>query len=175
MNGGTPGIEPATPDENDGTVPDPAMQSYRDWLVKAEHTSSRDFERTLTTLASSGLAVSLVFVHDVAPHPKHTFWLIASWVCLAFSLLAILMSYLTSMMATRAIIKEIDKPSGDPYRRRPSAKATVALNWSSAGLLVVGVLALVAFASLNVRQEASSGPAKTPAVAPTSPTVAGAG
>ena len=37
--------------------------------------SSRDFDRTLTTLSSGALAISLVFVHDVAPHPKYVGWL----------------------------------------------------------------------------------------------------
>lgn len=41
--------------------------SWRETLEAADHQASQDFDRTITTLASSALALSLVFIHEVAP------------------------------------------------------------------------------------------------------------
>ncbi len=134
-----------------------ALQKHRDWLLLVDHTSSRDFDRVLTTLASSALAVSLLFIHDVAPHPQDVAWVVIAWVFFAASLLVILGSYLTSMMATHKSIENIDNrdEGTDPYATTKSGEATKWLNSISAGLLIVGVISLVVFAGLNVNREAS--------------------
>jgi len=54
-------------------------ESYRDWLVKAHHTASQDFDRAVMTLAGGGLGISIAFVRDIAPHPVHKWMLAIGW------------------------------------------------------------------------------------------------
>jgi hypothetical protein len=77
----------------------PADLSYRDWLVKAHHVASQDFDKALMALSGGALGISLAFIHDVALHPHRKGWLEVSWGSLAASLLLILVSFLTSQSA----------------------------------------------------------------------------
>jgi hypothetical protein len=76
---------------------------YRDWLVQADHDASRDYDKTVLTLATGALALSVTFAHDIAPHPVSgsTLLLAAAWVLLTISLAAMLFSLITSQAALR--------------------------------------------------------------------------
>ena len=127
-------------------TPDP---SYRDWLVRAHHGASQDFDKALMTLAGGALGVSLAFIHDVAPHPQHKGWVAVSWTLLAASLLLILTSFLTSQEALLSAITRSDRGEANPHKQR-FARATVALNWLSGAAFIVGVACLVRFALYNL-------------------------
>src|SRR4051794_14101065 len=131
----------------EGTTP--ADLSYRDWLVKAHHVASQDFDKALMALAGGALGISLAFIHDVAPHPGHKGWLEVSWGSLSGSLLLILVSFLTSQSALLSTIGRHQRGVANPHRQA-FAWATVALNWLSAMAFVVGVACLVRFALYNV-------------------------
>jgi hypothetical protein len=124
----------------------------RQWLVHADHTASRDFDKAIMTLAAGALGVSIAFVRDFAPHPRHVAWLGAAWVCFALSLLLILISFLASQLALRDEVRWIDRGRKENgYPGGCAGKATVGLNWSSAAGLILGVVCLVAFALYNVK------------------------
>ena len=53
-------------------------------------------------------SLSLVFVHDVVPHPEKVPLLAASWTFFAVSLLVILVSYLTSQAGLHREITAFD-------------------------------------------------------------------
>jgi hypothetical protein len=131
-------------------APTPATDE-RQWLVQADHTASRDFDKAVMTLAAGALAVSIAFVQDVARDPVHVGWLGAAWGLFATSLMLILVSFLTSQHALR---REMRVLSGEREAdERPGgwlSALTIGLNWTSAGALVFGVLALVAFALYNL-------------------------
>ncbi len=129
-------------DKNEEATPD---LTYRDWLVKAHHTASQDFDKALMTLAGGALGISLAFIHDVAPHP-HSKWLIATgWGSLALSLLLIITSYLTSQEALWQAIGAVDNPDKEPRPDR-FGRATAVINWASAGCFIIGVVFVVIFA-----------------------------
>ena len=123
--------------------------SARDWLERADHVASRDFDRAIITLSSGGLAISLVFVHDVAPHPRCTQWLVAGWSLFTVSLVLILLSFLVSMSALRREMNRIDK-NEDRSKPLIRTRLTAWFNWASAVALIAGVGALLVFASRNV-------------------------
>jgi hypothetical protein len=123
--------------------------SYRDRLLNAHHAASQDFDKALMTLAGGALGISLAFIHDVAPHPHHRGWLEVSWGSLSFSLLLILVSFLTSQSALLGTISRHEKGVANPHRHG-FARATLGLNWFSAMSFVVGVACLVGFALYNL-------------------------
>src|SRR5262245_49255997 len=65
------------------------------------------YDRTMVTLAGGALAISITFLEKVAPHPvpKDTVWILwVSWGSFVVSLLAILVSMLTSQRAFGAAL-----------------------------------------------------------------------
>jgi hypothetical protein len=123
--------------------------SWGEHLAAADLQASRDFDRTITTLASGALAISLVFIHDVAPKPEYVPLVVVAWACFAVSLLATLASFLISQIALRADMHRIDHDLPEPERRW-AAGFTTFLNWAAMLILVGGVAFLVTFASENL-------------------------
>lgn len=122
----------------------------REWLVKADYDASRDFDKAIMTLAAGALGLSIVFVHDLAPHPDGVPILAVAWALFAASLLAILVSFLFSQGALRREITALDEgkvlstPGGIPGR------VTFCLNIAGAITLILGIASLVTFAIINV-------------------------
>ncbi len=121
-----------------------------EWLRQADHTASRDFDRALMTLAAGALAVSIAFIHDVAPKPVHVAWLGMAWGLFALSLVAILVGFLTSQLSLqremRLVLGTEDEEKGGKWY----GTFTVACNGASAAAFVLGVGALVVFALYNL-------------------------
>lgn len=130
---------------------DPGMQElladHRRHLLEALYSESQQFDRAVLTLAAGALGISIAFVNDVAPNPRATGWLAASWVLLALSLICVLLSF---MAAQSAIRWEIDHLYDVPRPERPHPRRTPRLNAGAAWTFVVGVLALAVFALLNL-------------------------
>lgn len=122
----------------------------REWLRQADHTASRDFDKAVMTLAAGALGVSIAFVHDVEPNPTHTAWLGVSWGMFSLSLVLILLSFLMSQHALRLEMKVLSGERNDAVPGGWLGRATIGLNWASAGSLVSGVVALVVFALYNI-------------------------
>ena len=135
-------------DDDSAASGDEWASSWRDHLVSADHQASRDYDRTVTTLASGALAISLVFIHDVAPHPGYIGWVVAAWGGFGLSLLLILASFLTSMDALRSEIRALDENRDTDLTF--STTTTMRLNRGAMVALVLGVVCLVLFAGLNL-------------------------
>jgi hypothetical protein len=103
------------------------------------------FDRAVMTLAGGALGISLAFVRDVAPTPRHKWLMGVSWLFFVLSLLLSLLSFLTS---ERAVVSMVEKMDSAAEIER--GKSTDYLNWSSAAALIVGAVLLVLFAWLNL-------------------------
>lgn len=130
---------------NEGSTP---RNDRWQWLVEAAHTASRDFDRTVVTLAAGALGLSIAFVQNIEPHPVHTGWLAMAWSLFSASLIVNLASFLTSQHSLRWEMRHFDEDVGTAGGWL--AKLTIGLNWGAAGFFVLGVLALVRFAFLNL-------------------------
>jgi hypothetical protein len=92
-----------------------AMKAYRDWLVETEHKASESYDKAVMTLSGGALAISLTFVKNVA-QPVVALWRLESaWVALTVSVGSILVSMLTSQIALRHSIHQVDE--GKPTQR----------------------------------------------------------
>ncbi len=72
-------------------------------LVEIEQKSADQHDKAILTISMGGLALSITFLKDIAPHPlPGTLWSIGtSWSLFVASMLSILASFLTSQIACR--------------------------------------------------------------------------
>jgi hypothetical protein len=118
----------------------------RNRLLLLHQKATDSFDRAIMTLSAGALAISITFVHDVAPHPRHTSVLGFSWLCFALSLLLILWSFLTSERVVVRMVNQLDAEVDNI----PPGKLTDWANWASAATFILGVILLVIFAWLNL-------------------------
>ena len=129
------------------------LRQYREELVQADRDASKNFDRLLLTLSSGGLAVSVSFIRQVVPHPSKitVIWLEWGWFSLVVTLIAALLSAITSQLALRRAMKQTD--AGVIRKELPGAEWTMLtkiLSYLGALACVVGVSCIVRFAILNL-------------------------
>jgi heme/copper-type cytochrome/quinol oxidase subunit 2 len=114
------------------------VEDYRRHLYEALHAASRDYDQAIITLAGGTLALSVTFAHDITPQPGDGTRniLLTAWAALLLSLVAIVVSFLTSQRVLRMRIAAIDHPGDDALI---AARLTVILNWIAGGALIVGL------------------------------------
>jgi hypothetical protein len=113
--------------------------------------ASASFDKIVSYLAGGSLALSITFLHDIAPNPVHQGWLALAWTSLWVALIASMLSFLASDSAHRSVINKLyagDELVGmDPGWR---SKMTSTFNWASAIGVVVGTGSLAWFAFANL-------------------------
>jgi hypothetical protein len=122
-------------------------EGERDRLVQHRAKATESFDRTVLTLASGALGLTVAFIHEIAPHPRHVWVVAVGWSFLCGSLLLILASFLSSIAEHSAIIDQMDERVSTI--RRP-IQWTTSLNVAAASCLVLGVVFVVTFACLNL-------------------------
>jgi hypothetical protein len=129
-------------------IGDAAWDEYRKHLYEALHAASRDYDQAILAVAGATLGLSVTFVHDMTPQPVAgtTDLLLLAWLLLLGSLVAIILSFVSSQAEIRRLI--IAGRNAQPSSR---AGVTTALN-TIAGLALVGGLTLLAtYAVANLR------------------------
>jgi len=135
-------------------------QSYDE----AELEVSGRYDKWILTLSGGALGLSITFIEKIAqnPTPGALSWLKCSWGCLVISLLAALLSLVTSQSAIRENRKELDLAHSE--KRAPSlsfprwfTNITNGLNWGSLSLFIFGVIFLCIFSFKNIDQRNVNG------------------
>ena len=109
--------------------------------------ATRDFDTAIRALSGGALAISLTFVHDIAPHPHHNWTLAAAWCLFVLALAVNLWSFLTSARASGAMLRVMLDAETDSL---PESRITDWLNWLAMAAFGCGVVFLVLFAVLNL-------------------------
>ena len=122
-------------------------------LVDSLRESSRTFDKAILTLASGSFGITIAFLKDIVPNPfENTKWLLYfSWSFFAFSILVILVSFLTSQ---KACLKQIDNTYDIIVKKSNYVKnnwgiATTILNYSSIIVLTTAYIFWVLFIFYN--------------------------
>jgi hypothetical protein len=116
-------------------------------LIEHRQKATESFDKTVLTLSGGALGLSITFIHEIAPHPRHS-WLVGlAWSCFCASLLLMLTSFLSSIDAHDSILRQMAERIATLV---PPRRVTTWLNRIAAGFLIVGAVFLVIFAWFNV-------------------------
>lgn len=144
--------EPIEPD--DGM--DEELEPYRKTVVEADQKSLDSYDKTVITIASGALALSLTLIKDLQPaHVRAACLLFVAWAFLAATLLIVLASFLMSHLALRKTLDQLDAGEWNRGRKHPKVGGSLTIFVSvlnaAGGLSVVfGITALLAFAGSNL-------------------------
>ncbi|HXF81418.1 MAG TPA: hypothetical protein VNN19_01500 [bacterium] len=131
---------------------DKSKFDYRQWLIKADYEASQAYDKTVLTLAAGALGISFAFIKDIVPSPKPETMrlLLWGWSAFGFSLLATLISLLTSQFALRTAMVQYDQKRTSERPGRWWSILTSGLSIASGLAFVIGVILLVFFATGNL-------------------------
>jgi hypothetical protein len=141
------------------------LGQHRDWLVQTEYEVSTSYDKTLATLATGAIALSIALLKtlDVAPSYDALLWLRLGWASLVASVVVLLASVATGRISLRYTISFTDQmllhppslirstPAGPkPTPTRWTGWLTDALTAIASTLFAVGIASLVYFAAIAV-------------------------
>jgi len=141
------------------------LGQHRDWLVQTEYEVSTSYDKTLVTLATGALALSVVLLKalEAAPSYNALFWLRLGWASLVASVVVLLASVATGRISLRYAISFTDQmilhpPSlirSTPAGRKPTPTRwtgwlTDALTTIASILFTVGIASLIYFVAITV-------------------------
>jgi hypothetical protein len=125
-----------------------SQTDYRDWLVKAHHSACTDFDKAVMTLSGGALALSITFVHEVAPNPTNTGLLGLAWGFFAASLACVFASLLTTQGTLVGRIAAID--ANKPWGFSLLGTVTTILGVLAGVTFLIGLVMLSMFAHHNI-------------------------
>lgn len=114
-----------------------ALEKRHANLLQLRQDSQQSYDRTLLTLSSGALALSLTFIKQLAVQGPPTWPLLAAWISWGLSLTAVLASHYFSGLALTSAIEHIATPGGVGGGSNTATKVLNALG----GLLFLGGLA----------------------------------
>ena len=129
------------------------LEEYRKWLNAAELKYAESLDKYLITLSGGALGISLTFIKDVVTTPQEGTigYLITGWIFLTLSIVATLISLLTTQESLRKAANQV--LDGTIHEETPGgtlATATFWLTLFSLGAFVLGIVFLASFAISNM-------------------------
>src|SRR5689334_325028 len=112
-------------------------------LVEGDRAQTAAFDKVIITLSSAALALSITFIHDIAPIPKEQHWLAIAWIGFGTSLVVNLVSYLIGQRAYRRQVEILQDVADQKENARDQSNmfltSAIWLNSISAIAFIVGV------------------------------------
>ena len=125
---------------------------YREFLVRGFHANQRSYDKTILTLASGGLAISIAFYKNFIGEEQALCLVYLSWAwnCWVLSLIALLVGYILGQLANWKAIKQYDTNyEGEKWGGVYNQIAT-GLNWFAGISLITGIVLMMCFVSYNL-------------------------
>lgn len=148
---------------------------YRRELTVKQNSNSENYDKSILTLSSAGLGLSLAFIKDIVPlaRVQDLSMLLTSWGCFAAAIVVTLFSFQCSQWAIQRALTDAEKyylKDLEEYqtKKNPWNTATSWLNSISGIAFVVAVIttAIFVFTNLPTKQHEPTTPTNVPAVAP---------
>jgi hypothetical protein len=129
------------------------LKEYRKYLIQTVQKLNENYDKLIITLSGGALALSLVFLKDVIKKNQiqEPILLIMAWGLFIASLASILGALLFGIAANKKAIKQVD--ANTIYKEKPGglfSKATTILHYASSAFLIIGLISIAIFASLNM-------------------------
>ena len=162
----------SNPKQKPDTTSSDELVKYRDMLVEADRKSLEDFDKTVLSLSGGALGISFVFLKDIIG-PEHmlrpTFLLVA-WTAWGLSTITVLTSFYLSHCALRKAISQVDKRT--IRNEKPGGVCSLwtrMLTAAGAMFFFVGVISIVVFASVNLKNKGGTHDRKETATTSSAP------
>ncbi|MBW2187406.1 MAG: hypothetical protein JRG71_13725 [Deltaproteobacteria bacterium] len=133
--------------------------SFRDELYKRQLSNTENYDKSILTLSSAGLAISLTFLRSVVPLESAEYlWLAkASWICFLVSIILSLIAYLISNAAISkqlSIAEDyyVNKIQSAFNQKNILSELNNMLNYAVGLLFGLAIIAIVIFVTLNLKQ-----------------------
>lgn len=126
---------------------------YRDALTKVKEKSEDNFEKNITYISAGGLALSLTLIDKIVDIEVSSFKLILilSWIFFTMSLLVNLMSHYISSYYHDLVINELDEKDPDVFKNIDKRNSMMRkINVINVFILILGIMLLVTFSSINI-------------------------
>lgn len=122
---------------------------YREALQKSEDISSDEFDKVMISLSGGALAISITFINQIAPEPKHFYLCVTAWILFAVAMTSTLVSFRTTQEAMREQALALEKilSDGGDFGSNKWDALTKWLNNSSLAFFIAGVISLILFVS----------------------------
>jgi hypothetical protein len=139
---------------------------FRNSVYETKSKSQDDFEKYINFLASGGLAITLAFFDKIVDPKNASFktLIIIGWVLLVFTLLSNLISHYLSINYSQKTIDEInDKKYDDVFVNVGKRNKIIKLlNIFSIGTLILGIISIIVFVTLNMTSMSNNNPTPKP-------------
>lgn len=129
-----------------------AYDEFRRELTVKQNSNSENYDKSILTLSSAGLGLSLAFIKDIVPlgQVDDRSLLLWSWAFFAVAIVITLCSFQFSQMAIQTAMSDAQKyyiGRQAEYQSRPNvwAKLTGILNWASGAFFIFAVIATACF------------------------------
>jgi len=134
------------------------LLKHRDRLLNSKSAAHSEYDKSILTLSSGLLAVSIAFISGIVPPDKMScvYILIVSWGLFGLSILLTLSSFVTSQQAHKHQTSEIDTYLSSEERveflpgPNPWSRGTEVLNIVSGCAFFLAVLLMILFAAINL-------------------------
>jgi len=130
---------------------------YRRWLASVGEKMQGEYDKAVMALSGGALGLSLAFLKDILKGVEgktsfnHAQYLLGAWLCWGVSILAVLFSFYSSVLAANRAAEQFDERT--IYLERVGGFAnrlTKVLNPAGGILFLAGVALLVTFVSYNL-------------------------
>lgn len=121
------------------------IKAWKEKIYGIRQSADAAFNKLIVYLSSGALALTIGFVKDLVDlkAAECKVLLIAAWIFFIFSLLSILLSYLTTIKSMDLELDE-NKNESDKWDKK-----TILLNNASIAFLILGIISFVIFVTLN--------------------------
>jgi magnesium-transporting ATPase (P-type) len=139
-------------DEGDRPIERQEYLDERQVLLECRNNAVRSLEKTLVTLSAGALALSITFLHDIAPHPTQITWMIIAWILLFGSLALMLTVFILGVHVFEKDIDALGKEYQKQEVSRPEKLISSLkwLEWSSLAAFILGSIFFAVFATVNL-------------------------
>jgi ribosomal protein S17E len=126
----------------------------RDLLLRIKEKSEDDFEKNLVLITSGTLVLSMTFIEKISPlaDARGVIALVIGWALLTISLLVNLISHRLSAKHSILLTEDFDAGK-DPIQinKNIATKNKIITRWNNwaVGLMILGIISLVVYCSIN--------------------------
>ena len=141
-----------TTDNDEESVRRKEYLAERNILLEGRSNALKNLEKTLVTLSAGALVLSITFLHDIAPHPRQIFWMIASWSLFVGSLLLMLIVFILGVYVYEKDIAALNAEYEKRSHERPVCLIYLlqGLEYASLVTFFLGTVFFVVFAIVNL-------------------------